>query len=79
MSGWEPERTEEHWSDVDAWRGELHLEGDDQWRGETLAVWDDEEEASSDSDEDDNAPDIEIDWPENLAGPEYWLFKRDGM
>lgn len=79
MSGWEPERVEERWSDTDSWRGDLHLEGEEPWRGETLAVWDDEEEASSDSDEDDSPEEVEIDWPENLAGPEYWLFKRDGM
>lgn len=76
MSGWEPERSSESWSDTDAWRGEVHLDGDDSWRSETLAVWEDED-ASTESEEDDNS-DAELgDWPENLAGPEYWLFKRD--
>lgn len=77
MSGWEPERTNEHWSDTEAWRGDLHTEGDEPWRGESMAVWDDEETAS-DSEEDDTAT-LEQDWPENLAGPEYWLYKRDGI
>lgn len=80
MSGWEPERAEEQWSDRDGWRGELHLEGDEAWRGESLAVWgEDEEETSSESEEDDTTASFDDDWPENLAGPEYWLFKRDGM
>ncbi|HWA58571.1 MAG TPA: hypothetical protein VG692_15020 [Gemmatimonadales bacterium] len=75
MSEWEPEKSAESWGDTEAWRGEVHLEGEETWRGETLAVWEDEESAS-DSEEDDLADE---DWPENLAGPEYWLFKRDGM
>lgn len=78
MSGWEPERSAERWSDTDAWRGDVHLDGDDSWRGETLACWEDEE-AASDSEEDDSADQSDPDWPENLAGPEYWLFKRDGL
>jgi hypothetical protein len=80
MSGWEPERSPEHWSDTDAWRGELHQEGDDFWRGESLVVWEDEDEtAESDSEDDWSSPSEFTDWPENLAGPEYWLYKRDGM
>jgi hypothetical protein len=78
MSGWEPERSAESWSDTEAWRGEVHLDGDESWRSETVAAWEDEE-ASSDSEEDDNADLSCEDWPENLAGPEYWLYKRDGM
>ncbi len=79
MSGWEPERGPESWSDADAWRGEVHMDGDDSWRGETLAVWEEEEEnAESDSEDDQSGSAEQADWPENLAGPEYWLFKKDG-
>lgn len=78
MSGWEPERSAESWSDTEAWRGEIHQEGDESWRSETVAAWEDEE-ASTDSEEDDHADLSYEDWPENLAGPEYWLYKRDGM
>jgi hypothetical protein len=78
MSGWEPEKGPESWSDTDAWRGEMHHEGDDSWRGETIAIWEDEDEtAESDSEDDLPSQTEQFDWPENLAGPEYWLFKRD--
>jgi hypothetical protein len=82
MSGWEPEKSPEHWSDPDAWRGEQHQDSDDSWRGETLAVWEDEDEdetADSDPEDDGSSSSWLSDWPENLAGPEYWLYKRDGM
>ena len=80
MSGWEPESSPEQWSDTESWRGDVHHEGDDGWRGETLAMWDDEDEtADSDSEDDWRGKDENSGWPEDLAGPEYWLYKRDGM
>jgi hypothetical protein len=80
MSGWEPEKSPEQWSDQDAWRGELHEESDDAWRGEPLPVGEDEDETAESDPEDDWSGTSEMtDWPENLAGPEYWLYKRDGM
>lgn len=80
MSGWEPEKGPESWSDTEAWRGEVHIDGEDTWRGETLAIWEDEDETAESDSEDDWSGEIEdCDWPENLAGPEYWLFKRDGL
>lgn len=73
---WEPETGNESWSDRDAWRGESHDGDDESWRPETDAglLWADEEEETAES----NDPETE-DWPENLAGPEYWLYKRYGM
>ncbi len=73
---WEPERAPEQWSDPDGWRGDEHQADDETWRGETLAVWDDEEGAESDAEDDWRG--VFDGWPEDLAGPEYWLFKRDG-
>ena len=78
-SDWEPERGQEAWSDREAWRGDLHADGTEAWRREAGEgwVWSEEEDdlwdaaAAEEQEEDKN-------WPENLAGPEYWLFKRDG-
>lgn len=57
--GWEPPNPEE----LDAWRGTEHAEGD-AWRGTEQAepeVWRGVEHTGT--------------WPENMAGPEYWLFR----
>lgn len=75
MSDWEPERSPESWSDTEAWRGDIHLDGDEPWRSEEQAVWEDEEASSAE--EEDTQDSNLSDWPENLAGPEYWLYKRD--
>jgi hypothetical protein len=78
MSGWEPEKAPESWSDTESWRGEVHQDGDESWRGESLAMWQDEDETAESDSEDDPSSDLaDCDWPESLAGPEYWLFKRD--
>lgn len=75
---WDTSDDEAPWSDREAWRGEAHPELTDAWRAEYDAgqVWAPEQ--------DDEEVIIEIidlseeEWPEDLAGPEYWLFKKDG-
>ena len=76
---WEQDdERDECWADSpESWRGDVHLEADEAWRG------------SEESWNDDPAPsvfelvtedeDSMTGWPEDMAGPEYWLFKRDGM
>jgi hypothetical protein len=78
---WEPERAEEHWSDRDAWRGESYNDDLEAWRGaagaEMVAAWD-PRDAGEMATWDDSADEGEKDagWPEFLAGPEYWMYKR---
>ncbi len=69
-SGWEPETDNQEWGDRESWRGDQHPEGTDDWcpEGDEDSVW-----AAA---EDDNS-EHDAGWPEDLAGPEYWLFKRD--
>jgi len=76
-TSWEADSPAE-WSDREAWRGGLHADASelvhfdvDAWRGEGEAggVWAEPEAPSVDE---------EDDWPEELAGPEYWLFKKYG-
>ncbi len=71
---WEPETGNESWSDRDAWRGDAHAGDDESWRSEVEAgrIW-------ADTEEEDVAEDCLEDWPEDLAGPEYWLYKKYGM
>lgn len=77
---WEPEKGNDSWSDRDAWRGDAHAGDDETWRAEaeseTEEVWAIEEELEAEAETDDITLE---DWPENLAGPEYWLYKRYGM
>jgi hypothetical protein len=80
---WDTADDDTPWSDRDAWRGDAHPEREDAWRGvpDGAPIW------ASTPDEDDEFEVVEIElvelpeeeWPEDLAGPEYWLFKRDGM
>lgn len=67
---WESETGEESWSDREAWRGDEHAEVADQWQSDSTEefVWASEEDDSEPAAEDE-------DWPEDLAGPEYWMFK----
>jgi hypothetical protein len=67
---WEPERDDREWSDREAWRGDLHADDVDQWRGDGDGAW-----VWIEDEEDSSRPDAG--WPEDQAGPEYWLFKRD--
>ena len=64
--------TPEPWESSEAWRGDEHPVDETSWLGE-MAVW-----GSSDEDEpvDVWQDESEPDWPEDLAGPEYWLYKR---
>ncbi len=83
-SDWEPERGQEAWSDREAWRGDIHTDGTDAWRLEAGEgpVWSEEEDdlwEATAAQEQDVEEEEERNWPEDLAGPEYWLFKRDGL
>ncbi len=69
---WEQEQPEESWGDREAWRGDLHLDDVDHWRQPSGA---DPEPSVEEERVVEAEP--ESDWPEGLAGPEYWLFKRD--
>ncbi len=67
---------EESWSDREAWRGDVHREDDESWRGASESQpWE-----APEGDEFFLADVMEEEhpsgWPEDLAGPEYWLFKR---
>ncbi|HTS90248.1 MAG TPA: hypothetical protein VMG41_17280 [Gemmatimonadales bacterium] len=66
---WESEG-EECWNDREAWRGDRHQECAEAWRcdADEGFVWTGEEDASE-------PMALEDDWPEDLAGPEYWMFK----
>lgn len=78
-SAWGAEQADERWSDTEAWRGDVHHE-DESWRGETLAVWEGDVEDTLPSASDDAwRAGVHFDeWPEDLAGPEYWMFKNFG-
>ena len=73
---WESSTADESWSQRDAWRGDLHLESVDAWREdhEEAAFADEKSEECLEESEE---YDLDSGWPENLAGPEYWMFKRD--
>ena len=66
---------EEPWETTEAWRGDVHLSNDSSWLGEETSDWstgqDEGEEHSGWRGHQHFA-----DWPEELAGPEYWLYKR---
>jgi hypothetical protein len=53
----------EPWGDRDAWRGDVYSTDDSTWRASEPEVWEEVEA-------------VEEEWPENLAGPEYWMFKK---
>ena len=77
---WKSEQGEEQWSDREAWRGEEHQSDDETWRGEATSEWDTMEDADWEStDENDWRTETFLaGWPEDLAGPEYWMFKNFG-
>ncbi len=69
---WEQDQTDEAWSDREAWRGDAHLDDVDHWRDASSGTWETPSEVEPPVE-----PEPEVDWPEGLAGPEYWLFKRE--
>lgn len=74
---WQREPTEESWSDPEAWRGEVHLPPPEEWHPDDAGegwVWAGEDEADSVEEEDLSLP--PPGWPEQLAGPEYWMYRR---
>ena len=69
---WESNGQEHRWSDPEAWRGERPSETPENScpdAGEGW-VWAGEEELEG------NTPEVNGDWPEHLAGPEYWMYRR---
>ncbi len=78
-SGWDPERDEEAWSDQNAWRGDLHPDVSERWRQERDDAPGGTDGSAVRPDGDVPALEPDEDWPENLAGPEYWLYKRFGL
>jgi hypothetical protein len=80
---WEPQSGNESWSDRDAWRGDTHGGDDESWRGETSEILQANDDAGwvwGETDDEASTEDMMLeDWPEDLAGPEYWLYKRYGM
>jgi hypothetical protein len=73
-SAWEPDTGNVNWGDREAWRGDMHPDDAESWRddaGDAVG-----EDAAFFADGDD-VDEHEAGWPEDLAGPEYWLFKRD--
>ncbi|MDH4348384.1 MAG: hypothetical protein OEW17_06230 [Gemmatimonadota bacterium] len=71
---WESNDREMQWTDSEAWRGEQHPETPDNWRTDAGEgwVWADEDEMGGTEAEESPG------WPENLAGPEYWMYRRLG-
>jgi hypothetical protein len=68
---WKPDDTEEQWGETrgEPWRGDLHQPGLDEWcLKDTGEVW-----AGEDFEEADSG---EPGWPEQLAGPEYWMYRK---
>jgi len=77
---WQQSQYDEHQDEPnEAWRGDIHLD-DESWLGGADAeAWRGDADAESWQD----APDAEkwrgedhlADWPQESAGPEYWMFK----
>lgn len=80
-SGWEPERNEESWGDREAWRGDRHADASESWRHDATdpRLLPGDQGAPIDPYFAELDPAADEGWPEDLAGPEYWLFKRDGL
>jgi hypothetical protein len=71
---WESNEKEMQWADPEAWRGEQHPETPEDWCPDASAdsMWAGEAEIE------DNTADETPGWPEELAGPEYWMYRRLG-
>lgn len=79
---WEAEPEEEAWSDREAWRGDRYPDAAERWQEEVPEgpVRNPEDTVASGGWTTAQEPE---DWPEDLAGPEYWMYKnmrpnRDG-
>jgi hypothetical protein len=70
-SPWEAEPADEAWSDREAWRGDAYPDAADRWMEEEPTA--PELPVEDRFDNPDRAP-----WPEELAGPEYWMYKNMG-
>ena len=72
---WKPEG-DDAWRDggSESWRGDLHYNDDASWRSDSAPGWQDSDAEASDSWAVEDEPG---DWPEEMAGPEYWMYRRD--
>ena len=76
---WQSQFDENQDEPNEAWRGDVHLDDDSWLGGQDAEAWRGDADAESWQD----APDAEkwrgedhlADWPEESAGPEYWMFK----
>jgi len=69
---WELNGQEAKWSDPEAWRGERHPEQPAEWCPDAGEGW----VWAGDDDLEEDDPAAAADWPEHLAGPEYWMYRR---
>lgn len=72
---WEAEQVEENWGNREAWRSDRYPDDTEHWLDE-----DNTAPGCPAEDEDTGgtwraAFPVE-DWPEDLAGPEYWMYKN---
>jgi hypothetical protein len=75
-AAWESETEDELWSDREAWRGDEHQDDCDAWRQDVSQEEEEEEQEEWAADEEESpAEDTSNGWPEDLAGPEYWMFR----
>jgi hypothetical protein len=74
-AAWESEREEERWSDREAWRGDEHAEDCDAWRLDVSEDVCEEDDWYTEEEEESLEEDTRSGWPEDLAGPEYWMYK----
>ena len=66
---------EEPWEPTEAWRGDVHLSDDTSWVDEETSNWNTEQDEVEENSGWRGHQHF-ADWPEELAGPEYWLYKR---
>src|SRR5437867_12424526 len=80
---WQQSQYDEHQDEPnEAWRGDVHLDDESWLGGADTEAWRGDADAESWQD----VPDAEkwrgedhlADWPEESAGPEYWMFKEIG-
>lgn len=69
-AAWESDREDEQWSEREAWRGDLHEDDCEAWQQD-----DGQEDEWATEETESLEEDSHSGWPEDLAGPEYWMFK----
>jgi hypothetical protein len=66
----------EPWASGDSWRGDEQPADDEAWTTEEAESWDVEGDEEPNETAEWRGNTHFADWPEELAGPEYWLYKR---